>query len=306
MDTVKNEKTPESARDKKERKRFSPKKLLAITLAAGSVALPLAGCGDKAVSASPTPNPDKTELASPSPTATELSIDEQLAIQEKFESYAPAMEQYAAMDSDTFEELPMDERLPYSQYLLDSMVIYEGYDGLYGEDTKFHDYELTPVTVTPDNTGQEILDSSLYDVQRSFMLCGVNDDGSDGTAEGHKALSSVYTNVGKDKLVTNDYLDAKRLQEERDESIGLYDKQTEIDCSKLLTGKNKEGDKVEYKIVTFKNQDGKTIFDLFVYHEFTNYDGAEKAVWLLDSQVYKDKIDDILTYSTSGIKPSSP
>jgi hypothetical protein len=74
---VKNEKTPESPRDKKERKKFSPKKLLAITLAAGSLALPLAGCGDKAVDASPTPNPDKTELpSSPTPGASQSASPE--------------------------------------------------------------------------------------------------------------------------------------------------------------------------------------------------------------------------------------
>ncbi len=302
----------ESTTNKPEKRKIGLKTKVGVGLAATALLI-----GGGSVAAKNAMNPEHPQTTGPAPantspsaeptaevSPTELTIDEQLAQQEKFEAYAPAIEQYATMDVATFEELPLDERLPYAQYILDSMVIFEGYEAQYGEGSKFHDYMLEPVIVSSDNTGQEILDSHLYAIQRSYMLCGAGDDDWTGTDEGNKALSSAYSSVGKNKLVTNAYLDAKELQRERDESIGLYNKYIALDASELLKGENKDGEEVLYKVLKVKNQDGRTYHDLFVYHEFTNYDGAKKAVWLLDSQT--TKADNILKWSASGIKQSSP
>jgi hypothetical protein len=100
-------------------------------------------------------------------------------------------------------------------------------------------------------------------------------------SDGQKVLSSAYFTVGDDKLVSKDYLVNKTHREELSQPTFIKEKITATNTSDLLDSND---GKTQYKIVTYNNTEIKTYYARFVYHEFTDYRGTRKAIWLLDTQ----------------------
>jgi hypothetical protein len=254
---------------------------LALVLMAAST-----GCGTNA------PTAADTQLATPSqsPAATPETVP--TPSWDKIESYAPTMAKYKDMDVDTFEALPRDERLQYSQYVLDTTVANKAY--LRYENPNYNEYMITPVVASPGNTGQEIINDNLYALQLAWLQVIPNSgSGQEGGTpdkfnlpDGLKVLSSVYYDVGEassTNVETGVYLGNVSLEEAFTSQNIVSETDTVKDTSALMTGTS-QGETVQYKDVSFQDTKGKMHYDRYVYTEFTNYDGSQKSVWLLDAQ----------------------
>jgi len=234
-----------------------------------------------------------TETVQPSQTATTESITTttENALTQKVESYVEVMKKYKEMSVDKFEALPRDERLLYSQFIIDRTVATGNYNNGYGKGMLGQDFavEYTPVSI--DNDGQEIVDNGLYGDQISYLQFKVTEkleklyDASDGI----KCLSSVYYEVGNDKNISYPYINSKANKETLAKSVCLSNKYTATNTSDLLDGVDSNGDKIQYKIVTYYDQDSKTRYARFIYHEFTDYDGTRQSIWLFDTE--KDTLE---------------
>jgi len=199
---------------------------LASLLMAASV-----GCGTKA------PTAVDTQLASPSATASgetgaTLSAD-------KIRTYAPTMEKFKSVDVNTFESLSRDDRLMYSKYLDDTTVANLVYKFRYGENTKNHEFMIDPVVVSPDNTGQEIINDNFFSLQLAYLQYTQSGGGADSLtnstpdyfnlSDGRKALSSVYYDVGEmngTNIVTKVYQENVAIQETLTQPNALIGKWT--------------------------------------------------------------------------------
>lgn len=202
------------------------------------------------------------------------------------DQYKTAMEKYNDMSVDTFEALPLDERLLLSQYLIDRSVDSGFYDVSYGEGQRAHDFAIEPWAVSQKNNGQEIVDNYLYTNQVSYLQLTIeqNSEVQYDAIRGEKMLSSTFYTVGKNKLVSNSYLEDKAVMETLAKPAHMINKYTATNTSEMLKGTNSNNEAVQYKVVTYYNQDAKTSYARFIYHEFTNYNGSRKAIWLFDTQ----------------------
>ncbi len=262
-----------------ERKKFSPKKAVASVAAFAVFATAGIGCGKELTKSQPQPKPTKTEIASPSPEATPANVD----------MFTNAMEKYKRMDVETFDELPFDERLQYSQYAIDLTVLSGEYKVLYGQ-AKSREYKIKPEPVSIDSNGQEILDANLYNRQLAYINVGDGKSTGDwavnyDTRDGEKIFNSVYYETRKGKMVSVDYLDNVAELEKMGKSeqdMFLKNKWTATGTSDLMSGKDRQGNTIQYKNVKFHNQDGKDFEGKFIYKTYENYDGNEQGVWLLD------------------------
>lgn len=264
-------------------KKNKASKKIRVAIAGAALALMMAtgvGCSAKATEQ---PSPPTTE-APAAPGQTQQTSPEATPTLEKNPSaYASEMEQYKEMDVATFESLPRNERLVYAQYILDSSIFNGDYRARYGAKSKHPELGVTPVAVSLENTGQEILDSSQYNLQLTFAQYGEGAVGSFGVANARKALSAIYYNVG-DNNPTNDYLQNVELQATLDGPVIIHNITTATTTSELLNGVDAINQAVQYKTVGFNTQDGETRYGRYVYDEFIDYKGAKKAVWLLDAQ----------------------
>lgn len=233
-----------------------------------------------------THSPEVSANATP-PAEVEITSEEVA----RLESYAPAMEVYKNMDIATFEKQPQEVRLMYAQYIMDNDIAVEEYTARYGKYAVKNQQELaiTPVPVSLENTGQEILDNNLLNVQLSFVTGDLS--GYD-LLEGREVLSAVFYIVG-DGNTSTDYLNTIKLQESLDKPTPIGDKYTATDTSDLLTGKI-QGKKVQYKIVTYTDQEGRTVYASFVIKKFKGYDDSEKAAWL-EVDWSSNSVDDLTT-----------
>jgi hypothetical protein len=103
--------------------------------------------------------------------------------------------------------------------------------------------------------------------------------------EGQKSLSSVYYEVGNGKVVSKNYIAEKAYMETLAEAFyNTTIKTIATNTIDLLNGVDGNGDKVQYKIITYYNHNSKTYYARFIYHEFTNYDGTRQAIWLFNTQ----------------------
>lgn len=226
-----------------------------------------------------TQSPDASAKATP-PAEVEMTSKEI----NRLESYAPAMEKYKNMDISTFEALPRSERLLYAQYLMDNSVAREEYSSRYGKYAVKNQQELaiTPVPVSLENTGQEIVDGWLLRLQISY----VQNNGSSSIFDvtpGREALSAAYYNVGESG-VADEYNAAINMQATLDKPTPIGNKNTVTDTSELLSGKNSQSETVKYKIVTFLTQDNQPLYATFVFDKFKRYDGPEETIWLKEAQ----------------------
>jgi hypothetical protein len=224
----------------------------------------------------------------PPPPTTENTLSQKVE-----EANLETMEKYDSMSVDEFEALPRDERMLYSQFIIDRTVSHGNYNNGYGKGMIGQDFavEYTPVSI--DNNGQEIVDNRLFGDQISYLQFRVTEelDKLYDASDGIKCLSSVYYEVGNDKNVSHPYLNSKTDKETLDKAICLSNKYTATNTSDLLDGVDGNGDKIQYKIVTYYDQDSKTRYARFIYHEFTNYDGTRQAIWLFDTQ--KDTLEEL-------------
>src|SRR5680860_36215 len=169
------------------------------------------------VKASPVVTTTAAEITQLSQTTTTESITTttENALAQKVESYSEAMEKYRGMSVKEFEALPRDERLLYSQYIIDRTISHDNYDEAYGEGEIGQDFAIEYTPVSTNNNGQEIMDNILYANQISFLQFRVTEESKKiyNLSDGIKCLSSVYSEVGDEKIVTNDYLDNKALKE---------------------------------------------------------------------------------------------
>ena len=258
-----------------EKKRFHPRRWLAIMVMA-SAALAACGGNDGLITANPNQPPTASSEA-PNPAL------------DTWESYSATMEKYKGYDISTFESLPRDERLLYSQYLLDKVVVDGSYKDLYKESGRHHDNMITPVAVSSDNNGQEILDNGLYNYQLAYIQTGDNpEDDLFDISDGQKALSSYYYEVGDSMHISGGYQPTVETMQSLTYTVATEGKWTATNTSDLLTGVDiNNGEQVNYKIVTYVDSaTSKTVYTRFVFHEFTNYDGKRKAIWLTDVNGY--------------------
>jgi len=206
------------------------------------------------------------------------------------DKYADSMEKYKAMSVDDFEKLPLDERLLYSQYLVDKSVSSGAYDKMYKEGEKSHDYKVEYVPVSKNNNGQEIVNDNLFMNQISALqsypyVAEVNGHNTTYNAiDGDKILSSVYYNVGKNHPVSKSYLGVKGVNDSMDMPTYQASKYTATNTSEILKGHDNNGNSIEYKVVTYYNSSAQTLYAKYIYHEFTSYDGTRQALWLFDNQ----------------------
>lgn len=210
------------------------------------------------------------------PTTTESPLVK------KVEIYSEAMEKYRSMSIDSFETLPLDERLLYSQYIIDYTLSTDGYNNTYGEGKNGQEFAVGYTPVSQDNNGQEIVNNNLYIDQISYLQWELVVD-SNGpkkpydASDGIKCLSSVYYEMD------NQYISNKAQKETLTTIAYLSSKYTATNTSDLLDGVDRNGDKIKYKIVTYYTQDSKTYYAKFVYYPFTNYDGTRQNTYLLDN-----------------------
>lgn len=206
------------------------------------------------------------------------------------DEYEAAMERYRDMSVDEFEALPRDERLLYSQFLIDQTVERGNYESTYGKGHTGEKYGVTPAVISRDNSGQEVFGSNLYALQISYLQFVESEDKPYDLSDGQKVLSAVYYDVGNAN-VTNSYTNAVNTEQTLDTPVGIDLTGTVINTSDLLEGNSMNGDKVEYRILTYYDNKSKTRYAKYIYHEFTSYDGARKAVWMIDQ--IEDSLDSI-------------
>lgn len=227
-------------------------------------------------------NPDTSDPSSTAevtPTASPQEIFES-----KVDSYAPNMERYRVMDVDTFDKLPRDERLLYSQYITDQTVARGTYDGIYGKGSKNEASGTKTAPMSTSNTGQEIMNDYLYALQISYLQFVESEAKPFDAVDGQKTLSSVFYEVGKDGIVSNTYLSNVELQKTLTNIGTISEKFVATNTSELVSFRSSDGEQAQGKIVTYYDKDSITHYARFIYHEFTTYDGTRKSTWLFDVQ----------------------
>ncbi|MBI4858575.1 MAG: hypothetical protein HY818_17710 [Acetobacterium woodii] len=208
-----------------------------------------------------------------------------LTSQEQISQYRESMAYYKNMDVDTFDNLPLDERLKYSQFVIDQTVSNGVYDLFYGEMSEHNIYAVhaTPATINDD--GQTIWDDLLFNSQISYLQTIDNDipnkpfDASDA----EKVLSSVYYRVGTNINVSNTYINEVELHRSLHSSTSLTNKYMVTNSSELYEGIDSDGKTVQYKIITCNDVHNMNYCLRAIIHSFENYDGTQKNIWLFEA-----------------------
>ena len=250
----------------------------------GAIALTLIGGGVSAYKLNQNRQTTTEAPASPNKAPKATTTETATAQENSVEKYNGVMEKYKSMSIEAFDSLPMDERLPYSQYLIDQTISRGSYDTIYGASGNSHENEIKPAKASIENSGQEILDIFLLNKQVSLLQFIESEAQPYDLKDGRKALSSVFYTVGENKVLSNQYVAYKSFQEKLSKPTGIGDKYTCINTSDILAGTDSNGNAVQYKNVSYLNQDKETSCARFIYHEFTNYNDVRIAIWLFDTQ----------------------
>ena len=264
--------------------------VVGVVLASAVMAATI-GCGKGA------PTAGDTQVTTPpqSPTASTAAVTPEVAPTptKNPTEYAASMAQYKNMDVNTFEALPRNDRLAYSQYVNETLVFGGDYDSHYGHGLPNYVYAVQNYVASPDNTGQEIVDENLYQNQLAFLQYTQSSYNAEtnvssyNISDGRKALSSVYYNVGEyssTNVVTGDYQTTVSFQKTLTKPEVLNNTATVKDTGELMTGTDSQGNTVQYKDVTWRDQDGTMHYDRYVLTTYTDYDGSMKSIWLLETQ----------------------
>ena len=246
----------------------------------------IGGCAAKAE----TPKPTATAEAPANPNQTAVNASETATPESKTDKYDSAMEKYANMSIEGFDSLPRDERLLYAEYVIDQSVANSDYDDTYGSGAA-KEFEIKPVKASANNNGQEIINNHIYTFQLSLLQFVVGEEKPFDLKDAEKVLSAAYYEVGSRPVVAQEYLDNRKtekgLSEKEPSTIAITNvKATALNTSDMMEGRDLDGNKVKYKVVTYYNENAKTMYAKFVYHEFTNYDGSRESVWLMDISDY--------------------
>lgn len=232
----------------------------------------------------PIENPSKPNQPTQTPAA---EVTTTATPENKVDSHAASMEKYQSMDVDTFEKLPIDERLAYSEYLIDRVIKRGAYDKIY------QTYQSSPCYISPaeastNNSGQEIVDENLYAFQMAFLqyLPSEAKPSPLDLPNAQKVLSATFYEVGSGKVVTDIYLKNKAFLADQQHASGISNKRTVTETGSLKTGTSEiDGKKMKYREIAFTDvSDSKTNYIRYVYKQFTNYDGTSSSIWLIDAQ----------------------
>jgi len=220
----------------------------------------------------------------PSKTPTQTTISPETTTDSKYdrsyEQYITAMDKYKSMSVDTFESLPRDERTLYPQFMIAENAWV--YDTVYTNNTEAKNFAIDLPEASINNTGQEILDINLYANQMSYLQMIRTEDNPKpyDSVAGQKMLSAMFYEVGGNKTTSDNYKDNKDIRASLTTWFPISTINTATKTSEVINGKDSDGVPVEYKVVTFNNQDNETCYACFVYYEFQNYDGEGSATWL--------------------------
>ena len=207
---------------------------------------------------------DTTGSIIPSNTAETTTTSITVTPEKSVEDYQAAIEKDKQMRVSQFELLPRDERLRYSQYLIDQTVKFSIYDASYGNNGTGKGYGIEPVTASIDNGGQEILDGMLYAFQMSYIQQVDRQTQIFDKSNARKLLSAVYYNVGKSD-VSEFYTKTVNLQKKLTDPLNSSEHFEELQTSDLTTGKNKSGEEVQYRIINYGGENNKTYYSRFIY-----------------------------------------
>jgi hypothetical protein len=187
----------------------------------------------------------RSEVATPVVTSSPVATPEN-----KVDAYATEMEKYKNMSVGAFENLSLDERLLYPQYLVDQTVDGGIYRSTCGDGAKYNDYIINPTTVSRDNNGQDIINYFQYIQQISELqfAAPANGLGEDrfNVDDSKKILSSDYY-----EFTSNDYTGRKAHRDELTGPTFIIDRLTATNTSNLLIS---DDEKTQYKIVTYMDK----------------------------------------------------
>lgn len=274
QETIYNNPTPENKKGLSKKAIAVIASLLGVSIAAAT--LFGINSGNKNIPNSPV----ATSPANPAEKPVE-TINPHLNLEQRVDQYKNSVEKYKAMSVDEFETLPLNERLIYSEYIIDDTTnMY--YDYVYSNDRSKYAIDYTPVSL--DNTGQEIIDNFLY-VKQIAILQGVNDRYTYDPINGIKVLSNIYYDIGTNgPLITQDYLDCKEARQSQKSPDFLMNIFTAINTSEITDITSCNGEKLRGKIVQFKTNDDTILYASFTCHKYKSYFDEEKSVWLLVKQ----------------------
>jgi len=278
---------PESTDDKPEKKGFSHKQKVGIVMAGVALTLVAAiGIGSNVNALNQSRQTTKTEApANPKQTTTVATETAPTTPEVNIDQYDKSMEQYRNMSVDAFEKLPRNDRLKYAMYLVDQTTIRGNYDKIY----EYADNYVKYTPVSKQNSGQEIVNNNIF-IRQNASIQFVEADVSGqprqpfDSIDGQKVLSAAFYQVGKDKLVSNEYLNLKAIFEPMQKPSPIIDKNTVLKTTPLLQKEIADaGEKVQYKIITYQRETGETYYARYIYQTFTGYDGSQQATWLMDA-----------------------
>lgn len=207
------------------------------------------------------------------------------AVEQNSESISEAMKIYEAMSIKDFETLPLDVRLLYSQDVINRDISKIRYDMKYGDGKPGHDYAVEYTPASKDNSGQEILNNQMFVSQMAYVQSKVDNDGERfNMTEAVKVVSSNFYNVDTiENQISNSYNGEKDAMKTLTKPVYLSNVYTATDTSDLFGGSDDNGDSIQYKTVTFSDQDGNVYNARFVYYKSRSSDNAPRTVWLLDT-----------------------
>ena len=175
--------------------------------------------------------------------------------------------------------------MKYSQFVIDQTVSNGIYDLFYGEASgnKIYTIKSTPASV--NDGGQTIWDDILFNRQISCLQTVDKDipEKPFDTSDAEKVLSSVYYRVSKNSDVSKTYIRDIELHVSLNSSVYLTNKYIVTNTSELREGLDSDGNTVQFKIITYINEDNATYCLRAIIHNFDNYDGIQKNIWLIDT-----------------------
>jgi len=281
-----------NADGKKEHKLM--RKGLAVALA-GAVALGAAGCsGDKVGAKAPEVKPSTTTEAPVAPEKEAETTEKQTNTEE----YTQDMEFYKQMGVEEFEELPIEERLKYAQFLSDQLTQRGVYDEFYKSRVEF----IEPINVSKDNAGIDIFNSFERSIQMAYLqyIEGDYNPKPIDVSDGQKLLSANFLNIRGDGYMSAEHKSLKDL-------IGSLAEPSAFDyvlAFKQTLGEDVStgtynGETLYYRdILARDTSNGNDVYQRYVYREFISYDGEEKGAWVLEWQ----ELSEALLYSGSALR----
>lgn len=262
---------------------------------AGSIAL--SACGDKDVSATPTPTeatPTVTEtIATPEPTETLSPFEDPDFIPEN-------LEQYEEMSTEEYLALPVENRLEYASWITrDRRFIY---DTWYAVTQNPNDLVLPNFTASLENSDNEVLMVDSYNSRQPYLTHWYTPDDKDSNPkeltddQATKVMGAYVYNPNAEGAEVYD-AQLQNLQETRNFYVamlaanGLYAAEATSSVSGTVT--DAQGNKLTARYIEGSvtnpetgavNKISPTGGVLFVFVEYTDYsdslEGRQNHTWV--------------------------